>query len=640
MENLGKEKQADLAPEEVADLGAKIREAAEKLAVPAPAEKEPVPVIFPETPSKPEAVPSIVPETGPKPVEVKPEENIPANIAVAPETPAKPEMRPQSGSVLTQAERERIWGKPISKKSESAPAGGVLVSAEEAEEFGLEPEIPVVAEKPKEEKTEMGVQIPIMVTREMRQRLGGMGVKDADIDNLTPQEAWNILNKEKGSSERAKEEPVTESKPKPAEKPEEKLQEKFQEKPLAERVAEKKLEKPEEVKKEKTPEDLDLEDPAARFGFGAKAKKLFNKLTDRPRGAVAGLYHFYAGDRVELAYSKFWSGRHEKKAAAAQDELDALHKEISFADELAAGLSRRAEELKKEHGVDVGIKAQVKSMHEIQEEKLRLEKEADSAMAKLEKQNAEKERFSGRRERVCRKFIDIYDEQIRPLESGLGDAKTNKEKITSELNGLRERQKTMKDGLQKLETELAREKYPAFKVAINKAIQDIRRNLIAGDRLVRETEGELDKYEKRIIKLNSKANEWKADRNKYARIAGLETAKIGSAQTTENISTGGAVSATPEKKEPEKETRMKLGDYVQKWNEGFAYGVALNEAEMQKLIPPEKVDAEMDLDAFEDLAMQYQEAALTAKGKQFGGKARSGIKKKIGWLEVILNTQF
>ncbi len=60
----------------------------------------------------------------------------------------------------------------------------------------IKPEKPVKLKallKPKVEEPQ-GASVPFMITREMRQRLYNLGYNKADVDELTPDQAWDILN--------------------------------------------------------------------------------------------------------------------------------------------------------------------------------------------------------------------------------------------------------------------------------------------------------------------------------------------------------------------------------------------------------------------------------------------------------------
>jgi hypothetical protein len=316
----------------------------------------------------------------------------------------------------------------------------------------------------------------------------------------------------------------------PPEKPEE--EKKIGKEAAEGEVPEKKIPE-EEVLKEKAKKEVTAEKTAEYLS--PDNQKFFNRMSeggkDIANRVYEGIYKIPGINRVvgklEIAYNQFWLDRHEKKAVGFKNKMDALDLKIGSFEQSKKEIESVIEDLKQQN--IPGVESLQLKLKDIERQKMDLLNEKDKVQTKFEARENKMKLYANERDRIADKLIERYNEKLKPMEKELENLQTYRDEIDllSTVTEVKHKEQIAKlEDIEKTKTKLEEGLRKAGmserKIRKDKAVRTLEEFLAQGRERIKVEKENLAKrkaeIEKRIAKVDAKANPYRDKREEFVRV--------------------------------------------------------------------------------------------------------------------------
>lgn len=302
-----------------------------------------------------------------------------------------------------------------------------------------------------------------------------------------------------------------------------------------------------------------------------------------------GLYNTPGVNRIvgklEIAYNQFWIDKYQQKAAKFKGKMDGLDLRIGALDESKKEIESFIKSLKSQN-IPGAESLQIK-LQNIDRQKVELLNEKDKKQSKFEAIDNKLKLYTNERDRVADKLIGYYEEKLKPMEAELERLQTfnnqidllaaaaevkNKE-FLNKLDDLKKRKDQIAETLHK--TGMSEKKIRKSEAI--KALKQIENILLDGQKKVRMEKENLAKRKaeinKRIAKVDSKANPYRDKREEFIRIKKGRPIEIKVAPRQRSVDVKGgeeirvhSIKVEVGIREVGNEERLRIADYLSLWN--------------------------------------------------------------------------
>lgn len=303
--------------------------------------------------------------------------------------------------------------------------------------------------------------------------------------------------------------------------------------------------------------------------------------------------------KLEIAYNQFWIDKHEEKAVDFKNKMDGLDLKAGAFEQSKKEIESVIEDLKSQN--IPGVESLQLKIKVIDQQKINLLNEKDKVQSKFEARENKAKLYTNERDRVADKLIGRYNEKLEPMEKELENLQTCKDQadLIIAVTEVKHKEQIAKlDGIEKRKTQveeaLRRTGMSEKEIGKFEAVKTLAVFLSEGREKIRLEKENLAqrkaKINKKIAKVDAKANPYRDKREEFARVKEGRPLKInvptrerggefkGTEETTPHTraenSGGYESSRTYEKESPEAEEktieedkeRLKTQDYISGWN--------------------------------------------------------------------------
>lgn len=359
------------------------------------------------------------------------------------------------------------------------------------------------------------------------------------------------------------------------------------------------------------PERGPIKTPAPESGlempaefFNSDNQGFFDRMSERAQNfahqAYEGIYNIPIVNRVvgklEIAYNNFWSDRHEEKAIGLKEKMDGLSVKIGTFDDSKSRIEAAIADLTSQ-GVP-GVESLQVKLKDLDRQKNETLNERDRVQSKFEARDNKIKLYTNERDRVADKLIGHYSEKLKPMEKEFGTLYTCRDQADLSLAVLEAKQQEQIEKLdnfekrkQQIEEALRATGMTEKQIAKFEAVKALGSYIDDGHKSIQSAKEQMtarvEQINKRIAKVDAKANPYRDKREEFARIKEGRPIKIhvetrqrgeefrGSEETeghtrseapeTKERETESKTEITAEKKDKEK-NRATVEDFIAAWN--------------------------------------------------------------------------
>ncbi|MFA6408516.1 MAG: hypothetical protein WCW36_03595 [Candidatus Paceibacterota bacterium] len=233
------------------------------------------------------------------------------------------------------------------------------------------------------------------------------------------------------------------------------------------------------------------------------------------------------GDKLGIAYNRFWLDKHEKKAAALKSEMDSLDLQSKAFDES----KKEMESVFKNLGIE-GSPKLLLDLKNMDRRKTELLNKKDRIQSEFEARENKAKLYTNERDRIADKLISRYDEKLKPIEDKLEQLKTDAytEDLLAEVAEVKQKELVarlidIRKRETRIEESLSRAGMSVREVGNNEAIKMLRgilaqgrNDLIAGKKLLEQQKRRRSDIYKKLMKVDAKSNPYRDSREKIVRV--------------------------------------------------------------------------------------------------------------------------
>ncbi|MFA7208875.1 MAG: hypothetical protein WC120_01185 [Parcubacteria group bacterium] len=261
----------------------------------------------------------------------------------------------------------------------------------------------------------------------------------------------------------------------------------------------------------------------------------FNEMSPGGKGIASriyeGLYKIPGISQIvgkmEIAYNQYWADKHEKKAAELKGEMDADNMRVGVLDQSKAEIESFIESLKQQNMP--GTESLQIKLKEIERQKMEILNKKDESQSKFEAKDSKVKLYTNKRDAIADRLIGHYDEKIHPMEKELERLQTCKDRLELETAVMNARHDELSNKMQEAEQRKAKleEIYRTIGYSDKEIKKDGTISMLAGqlvqgrERIRMDKEilaGRRDEINKKIAKVDAKANPYRDKREKFARV--------------------------------------------------------------------------------------------------------------------------
>ena len=282
--------------------------------------------------------------------------------------------------------------------------------------------------------------------------------------------------------------------------------------------------------KAKNPETQDGRD--AGHYFSSENKSLYERFSEGAKKIVnqvyEGLYRIPGVRRVvgklEIAYNQFWIDRHQAKAIQHREEIDRIGLSIA---ECEASRKRTEAAIEYLESQNLPVESLQIELQKTGRESTRFQNKQDQAQSSFEERYNMLRLYTSERDRVASRFIERYEEKLRPMEAELESLSTCRDETDlrvavtefrhkKKLTELEERKARIEECLRQTNrfSEEKIRKNPAIR-KMNKMLADARKEIRVERETLARRKAEIDR---RIAKVDAKANPYRDKREEFVRV--------------------------------------------------------------------------------------------------------------------------
>jgi len=401
----------------------------------------------------------------------------------------------------------------------------------------------------------------------------------------------------------------------------------------------------------RTPEDTKK---AGRGGEGAakprstlssKSQEIFNKMSEGAKKIANEAYKGIGADRVvdelKIVWNHFGIDRHQREATRFNSQMDGFDSRIGELNRVKKGLELNIEELKQNTNLGVDPSSLQSEIKWIDDEIGRLQNDKKGTQSKFEYREKKIQTCIEKRDRVANRFIERYEEKLRPMEEELKKLETSRGQVNFSIKRIEIKHKEELAELDKLEKQrngiadnLLRARMSSEKKIrkdktikqLDKQLRDRREAMRVEKENLAERKAEIDRD---IARVNAEANAYRDKREAFVRIKERRPIEFnvpaGEAVPVENPNLG----RTGEKDEESAKVNEQLtATHIDNWNEFLKEKYKGDAEELDKEDFLKEADlSKMDIRDFKDLLGEY----LKYKGKpmdQFNKSINEFIKSQ------------
>lgn len=261
----------------------------------------------------------------------------------------------------------------------------------------------------------------------------------------------------------------------------------------------------------------------------------FEKMKERAKEIVRGLCEKSSLgtiiDKLKISYSQHLIERGQNKVDEHKAKMDALDLSIMALEDSEKRINEIIADSKKKKipGAESLERDLQKDLQKIDKKKMSLESEKRKTQLKLEAMERQIKLYTNERDRVVNKFIERYNEKLRPLENNLEKLYQSKEKANFEVTAKKAECKGMLLKLDEIEKEkneleerLRNEGYSEKKIkkldsvkTLEKIVKEYRKKVQAAEAKLEQRGAEI---EKKIVETEAKVNLYKNKQEEFIRI--------------------------------------------------------------------------------------------------------------------------
>lgn len=238
--------------------------------------------------------------------------------------------------------------------------------------------------------------------------------------------------------------------------------------------------------------------------------------------------------RMEIAYNQFWIDRHQKKAVGFKSKMDGLDLRINALDQAKEEINSSIRNWKQQNISGVVESLELK-LQDIERRKNGLLTKKDRAQTQLEARDNKIKLYTNGRDRVADRFINRYEEKLRPMEAELKRLQTHRDEADlliavakarhkEKLAELDDREKEKNQLEEILQRAGMSKKDKAIIRQLERAIADSRERI----RIERENlTGRKAGIDEKIARVDERANPYRDKREEFIRVKKGRPIKIG-----------------------------------------------------------------------------------------------------------------
>jgi len=269
-------------------------------------------------------------------------------------------------------------------------------------------------------------------------------------------------------------------------------------------------------------------DPLMRVNFTAieeENKPLIDRMSEAAQRLVYSLYEkarMNTIDKIKVAFNNKLYDWHDSRSLNLSSQLNEVNEQIRNLEERISSQEKAYSLLEKRFAkyLPIGRSGELeKERQQIEKRIENLKNRRDKLQSRLEDRNNKKAVFDNGRKYIIEDVTDRIKEQLDPYKKRIDNLQESKETLDREIDIFRrDKEGHMKD-IKKLEEELKSIPSRTIRRQIREIINSIRAEIKISDREIKSRMRDRANIEKRLAKINSKANYWKDLANNFARVS-------------------------------------------------------------------------------------------------------------------------
>jgi len=273
--------------------------------------------------------------------------------------------------------------------------------------------------------------------------------------------------------------------------------------------------------------------------LNTKNKEFFVKMSEVGKNIVNKACEGFKKNTIikkfEIVHNQFWADKHQEKILKLKNKIDSFDSRIDALSEAKKEVIISIEDLKKQK--IPGADSLMLKIQDIEQQKIDLLNKKDKIQTKLEGRENKMNLYINERDRIVNKFIEKYNEKLKPLEKNLENLHTEKNRINlftavSEAKHKEQliRLDEIKTRREKIIQTLINVGMSERKIMKNEAIKELDKMIKKIPIKIQKEEenliNEKIKINKQIANIDAKAEPHRNKRQKFARIKQKRPLKI------------------------------------------------------------------------------------------------------------------
>ena len=348
--------------------------------------------------------------------------------------------------------------------------------------------------------------------------------------------------------------------------------------------------KPGEVENQEKAEGSETQDSKdAGYHFSPENRSFYERISEGAKKIVneayEGLYKIPGVRRVvgklEIAYNQYMIDRHQEKAVQFKEKMDSIDLRVDVFNQSKKEIESVIENLKSEN--IPGVESLQVKLEDIDRQNRGLLNERDKAQSNFEERYNKLKLYTNERDRVADKLIEGYGEKLKPMETELERLSTFRDKTDLQIAVTEVKHKEQLNKLGNIEkkktqieevlhrTGMSEKNIREFKAIkqLNEVLADAREKMRVEKENLAQRKAEINK---RIAKVDSKANPYRDKREEFIRVKEGRPIKIDVAtrQKGEEFKGEEETQVHPRKEREEESSedkeRLQTADFIGGWN--------------------------------------------------------------------------
>src|SRR3989338_7225716 len=399
------------------------------------------------------------------------------------------------------------------------------------------------------------------------------------------------------------------------------------------------------MKPEKEPQ-VNLADP--------ENKGIFERLSDKAKSFGANLYEkakINIVDRAKIMYNEDLFSWHDEISLGVASKIRGHDQRIGALEKSLVEQDRRLDSYKKRFGKlppDLQEKVYLEKQN-LERQKEILKNQRDRMQTQLEFRNNKKSLYENRRNEIAQEVNGRIQERfVAPREKRIESLQEEKAKFDQEIYAFVSTKTELEKELTELKSEVENVESDWEKDALGRIIKELQSELKESNNYIKSRLKERAAIEKKLVKLDKKANNWRDYQNEFARVTQRtshypETGekpreKIKTERREISAKTSGTTGEITETKPiietKEEIEKLSASDYINEWNRYFRSEM---EIKPKSFVEISKIDQkeELTIAELENLIRNYYMAASKEKIRPLKLKERE-LEKRLKTLRRYL----